>query len=370
MPAPTRSPGQVTFEPKRIPPLKVWGAVGALILAFDIYLIIQWVIGPDLARVPSGPDTPPEWMRIAVLTAQVVGPLGAAIFLYRFLIRPWRSDRHVTLEGLVCLAGLTVSIYDPASAYVGNWVQYNSYFVNFGAPIYGLPGWLSFHEPGASIAWPILFVPPIYVWGLLGFMLVISGLMRKIRSRWPSISTPALLVVTWVCGFALEYVFEGIVLLRLGFYVETGWSLSAGKYYQLPVSNMLLATNLWVALGAFHFFRNDRGQAMVERGVEQISTPGRAVVLRGLAVVAALHAIFLCTYHIPQMLWQSSRAGPWPKSMQSKSYFMGNLCGPRTDRACPAPGVPLHVKGSAYLDPAGNLVVPPGTELPRPLSPD
>ena len=40
---------------KKITPVKIWAAVGGVILAFQLYVWIRWITGPHFERVPAGP---------------------------------------------------------------------------------------------------------------------------------------------------------------------------------------------------------------------------------------------------------------------------------------------------------------------------
>lgn len=347
-------------------PVKVWAGLGAVLVTFELYLLAKWVSGPYFETVPSGPSVPPAWMKVAINTAQVLMPLLMLLFFYVLLVRPWWRSRQLTSDGLMCVGLLVVSVYDPVSNYLQNWLTYNSYFVNFGSVVKGIPGWLAPAEPGAMAALPILFVPPAYVVALFGAAMLGCQVMGRLRSHWPAMSAMKLMMLCFGFFLVFDVVLEGFFFMRLGFYMETGFSINAGRYYQLPVSNILLVSVLFTAVASIRFFKNDRGQTLFERGAERVVNPGRRNLLRLVAIVGGMQATLFLTYHIPQTLWQGAHAGPWPASVQSRSYLTNHLCGPGTDRACPGPTVPAAGPEAPYLDTSGKLVVPPGTKLPTP----
>ena len=86
----------------------------------------------------------------------------------------------------------------------------------------------------------------------------------------------------------------------------------------------------------------------------------RDAVTRGLALIGGGTILFLALYNVP-LAFLATRSGTWPADVQSRSYLLDRLCGVKTDRLCPGPGVPLSLgSDSAYLGIDGDLVVPAG----------
>ncbi len=84
-------------EPQpKITPVKVWAAVGGAILAFQLYVWIRWITGPNFERVPPGPSDPPTFMKAILFTWTSVIILGLPIAICYFIIRPWRRERRIT----------------------------------------------------------------------------------------------------------------------------------------------------------------------------------------------------------------------------------------------------------------------------------
>jgi hypothetical protein len=316
--------------------LHVAAALGALLLAFEAYLLVRWVTGPDFQRVPIGPSDMPGWMRAGVLINQPVMVAGAAWCFWRFLIAPWRRDRTVGLFGLLCPALLLASVYDPLGSYFHGWYGYNSAFVNFGSPLPGgVPGWQGFAEPGRMIAWPIIFIPCIYVIFFL-FCTWAGGRLIGLLERRVTRSVPVILALTFLAIAALDVLVEGTIMMRLGWYAETGDSLAAGHYFQLPWRNVIFASLLWTIFAAFGHYRDDRGFTLVERGAERLpSASARTLGLRLLAVLAATQVILIGAYQVPMALHERSHHGHWPASISGRSYFNDGQCGYGTPRRCP-----------------------------------
>ena len=55
-------------------------------------------------------------MKIAIRTSEVLCIALAVGLIYRFVIRPWRRERRVPFDGLLVLAALATSVYDPLNS--------------------------------------------------------------------------------------------------------------------------------------------------------------------------------------------------------------------------------------------------------------
>ncbi|HEX9833494.1 MAG TPA: DUF5135 domain-containing protein, partial [Mycobacterium sp.] len=103
-----------------ISPVKWWAALGAAALVFQAVMLIRWISGPYFARVDPGPTPLPGWMKIALIGLQIALPIAAAVVLYWFVVRPWRRERRIGLDGMMAMSFLTLAFHDPLSAYVNH----------------------------------------------------------------------------------------------------------------------------------------------------------------------------------------------------------------------------------------------------------
>lgn len=343
------------------PPVLWFAALGAVILTADVALVTAWISGPNLERVPAGPDQPPGWMALALNTGQILLVALAVAALGWFLVRPWVRERRITFDGLMCLAGISASIWDPASTAVQPWFAYNSYLLNYGNPLSALPGWLSLNEPGRSIAWSFPVLPAFYLVCIPVMAIMGCAVLRTAKHFLPRINILGLVAVLVVTMAVFDIVLEGIIFMPLGFWTYAGgqWPiLFGGHYYQLPLNEWVHFVSVGTAFGLLRYAVNDRGQTIVERGADQIAGgPMKQAGIRLLAVIAGIHIIVFALYHIPQTFW-AANSHAWPRDVTDRSYFQ-NQCGPMVDRACPGPRVPITRPGSGYLDWSGKYV-PPG----------
>jgi hypothetical protein len=331
--------GRAALSARTRYPVVYWAAAtGAVLLAFEIYVLINWVTGPNFVRVPYGPSELPNWMKLVIDISQPLWIAGTAWFTWSALLRPWLRERRVTTWGLMWPVMMLTSVYDTASNYFHNWFGYNAYFLNFGNPLPGaLPGWLSFAEPGAMHAWPVIFVPCVYPFLFIFTAWACKTFMAAVRGRMPRIPTTVLIGLTLVFGLMLDIVFEGLLMMPLGWYVEAGHSvLSEGEYYQLPWRNAIAAAFVFTTMGSLFYFRDDHGHTFVERGLERFTrNSSKVIALRFLALLAAMQFTMIGMYHVPLAFFEKHFPAHWPESIASKSYFNDHMCGYDTPRPCP-----------------------------------
>src|SRR5258708_1209284 len=103
-------------------PVKVWAFLGAAILPFQLYLWTEWITGPNFKRVPTGPIQPPEAMKIAIWSFLSLGFVLAAAAIWWFVIRPWRRERRLTLDGMLTISFALAYFQDPLFNYSGTWL--------------------------------------------------------------------------------------------------------------------------------------------------------------------------------------------------------------------------------------------------------
>jgi Spirocyclase AveC-like len=349
-------------------PVRAWAIAGGAILAFQLYVWIRWITGPYFKRVPAGPSDPPTLMKVVLLTWTAVIVLGLPVGIYYFIVRPWRRERRITLDGMLLVACGLLFFQDPLLNYLNTWSTYNSWMFNRGSWVQHIPGWVSYGEPGRMMAEPLLMNAPGYSYGVLLCTILGCWVMRRAKSRWPNISNAGLIGVLIVWTFFFDLVMEGLFLMPMGLYIYPGaiksLSINAGTYYQWPVYEGLMWGGVQAGLCALRYFTDDRGRTFVERGLERVQGGfAKQQLTRFLAIFAACSMFFFVFYNIPAQ-WFAMHQDPWPADIVKRSYFLMGICGDGTDRLCPDPALPVPGKNSGYINPDGKLVLPDGVKLP------
>jgi hypothetical protein len=297
----------------------------------------------------------------------VIGVGGALLAIWFLLIRPWRRTGRMTIDGMFVIAFFQLwSFQDAFCNYTVAQFQWNAVFVNVGSWYSWVPGWMS---PRAHfLAEPILFCGGLYIWLFATGVIALNWVMRKAKQRWPRIGKVGLVLIAMGTAGFLDFVFE-VAWLRQGLYSYgahvNALTLFPSKQYAFPIYEAVLWGITWGALASLRYFKNDKGQMQVERGLDTVKTSNkRKQLLRFFAVLGAVNMSMLLFYNIPYQFF-GLEANSIPKSVTSKSYMTSGVCGIGTSYACtPNDQLPITVKASqAHFTPLGQLVTPTGTPI-------
>jgi len=345
-------------------PVAWWATGGGLILAFEAYVFTAWVLSDDFKRIPAGPTPLPEWMKVA-LVACVISTVGLFLWLvWGWIYKPWRRTGALTTLGAFGIASATMVWHDPLQNQTIPWFSYNHWLPNMGAWGNQVP----FIEQVNNEA----LGDPLYV-SLPGFVLLYFGgaiigcwAMNKMRERKPDIGTPQLIFMTIALCTVVMAVLE-LAWMRTGFYIYPytidDFTLFSGEYYQIPVYELLIDGVTVAAMSWVVFFRNDKGETIVERGLGDLTVSARKkALLRVLSFVLIINLIFGAYDLIVQPFIHSGDGVP--KVHQERSYFMGNYCGEGSQTACWNKALPMPLDESAKLNPRTLKLEPGSHPLP------
>ncbi|GAB5001098.1 spirocyclase AveC family protein [Mycobacterium avium] len=351
-----------------VKPVRIWAAIGGALLVLQVYVWIRWITGPYFARVPSGPSDPPMYMKAFLTMNGVLVCVGLPIAIWWFIIRPWRRERRITLDGMLLASMGLMFFQDPLLNYFNTWCTYNTWLFNRGSWSPYIPGWVSPDSPGHQVPEPLLINAPGYAAGVLVITIFGCWVMRKIKARWPNISNLRLILVTYAFTFVLDFVMEAGFMLPFGLYTYPGSirtvSVFAGTYHQWPIYEGLMWGGVQAAMCSLRYFTDDRGRTVVERGLDQVrGGVAKQQATRFLAIFAGISACFFVFYNVPAQ-WIGMHADPWPADHLKRSYFNGGTCGAGSDQPCPDPALPIPTRRSGFINNDGRLVLPERVQLP------
>lgn len=359
-----------TVEARTTLPVKLWAAIGGIVLAFELFVLAKWVTGPYFEAVDSGPSEIPDWMLYSLRAMEVGFVALWAWCVWHFLVQPWRKQREFSFDGLLCMALFAFAFFqDPLANYGGPVFTYNTELFNMGSWLNEVPGVVTPGEPGAQLPEP-LWTAAIYP-GVI-FVATIMGcwFMRKVKERFPAMGTLGLIGTVYAFMVLFDVVLEAFVLMPLGAYTYAGapdWtSINDSHYFKYTMVEGLGFGAVWASWASLRYFRDDKGHTIVERGIERLSiSSARKAGLRFLAIGGFIAVTMAVCVNLP-FFWMASHMSEYPADVQKRSYLTDGICGEGTRLACFGPAVPIpRGNDSLRVGPDGRLVVPEGTTLPR-----
>jgi hypothetical protein len=348
-------------------PIAWWAALGALLLAGEAYIFIRWFFSSDIRNIPAGVTPVPGWMKVSLVLSCVAIIGGFAFVMWRWCIKPWRKTGTLTTLGAFGIATLTMFWQDPLQNQIAPWFSWNHWLPNVGS-------WAN-EVPGVSQVNATALGEPLYI-TITGFTLFYFGfgailgtwIMNKVKERRPAIGTPWLIVAS-VVGCTVPLGLLELVWMHAGAYVYPdsipSLTLFAGHSYQIPIYEIGIDGILAAACAWTVYFRNDKGETVVERGLSDLNVSrAKRNLLRILAFAVAVNLIYAMYSLTLQPFLHSGHS--WPADIAKRSYFATGWCGPgqlaphEVRMACFSSALPLPTKGSAVVLPNGTLA--PGSQ--------
>jgi len=333
-----------TAAPAAARPVVYWAAAGALLIAFEVFVLARWVTGSSFTATPTGPDTISDTTQAFYTALQVAVTAAAVLCLWFWVVRPWRREGKLTTDGMLALSGAALFFWDMCMNYTSVTLFYNSHLVNFGAWANGAwPGWTS--PNGDLLPEPVFVSLPGYTCLVFGQVVFMLWLLRKVKARRPGLGFLGTIGVLVGGLFVTDTVIETLIL-RSGVYAYPGGirelTLFAGETYQMPLTESFFFGGLGLgAVAALSHFRDDHGRTIVERGLDRLHVSARRKQLvKFCAIFGAVHLAFAVLYMVPNQ-WLATHSDPFPEGY--KSYMVNGMCASGADgRTCPGPGVPMR----------------------------
>jgi Spirocyclase AveC-like len=281
----------------------------------------------------------------------VIVSFVVAVIVVRGCVR----ERRLTFDAAFCLAGMLMWWADLNGSFINPQLLFSSNLVNVNSPLGHMP--FVINKSMGIQPDPILFTIPIESFALLGVVMFVSGVARRLRSRYPAWSTARLIVTLAVASMLVEVAIEGTIV-SLGLWTYTtpsGASLPLGGGRRLSIAEIAAGTCFWLLPSLLRMFKDDRGETLIERRL-----PKRPRV-RGVV-------LFLAMYAFTEFLAWGPAVGPdyitsfyaqqWPKL---PNYLVNDVCN--------APGVTDSVYGACPGSPGYRMPGPfTGPTRPAPRS--
>lgn len=328
-------------------PVVWWAAVGALFVALDIYVLSAWMLSDKFVPTSPGTQPVPGYTSFFVNLFQVIGGLLAVAAIF-WIIRDLRRQGSLSAYSVIVLGWCTAVWQDPLDNYLRPVFGYSSLFVNYGSWSEFIPGWIS--PNGSKMPEPVFFTLGNYLLVMPIAALIVAWLLRMAKRRMPQLNTLQLVAIAIVGMILYDFVLE-VFWVRTGMYAYFGGidavTINAGKPYQFPIYVSLTWGPVLGLVGALYFFRDDKGNMLVERGIENVKAEYGKSLLRVLAVGGFINIAFLIYSLI--YIFLTLQVDPWPANMPD--HLRNGLCGRDTQYECPGPDVHIAQKGAGPLLP-------------------
>jgi len=336
-------------------PIKWWAFLGALILAFILYIWGKFLLtsaGSVTILHALIPDD--EWRVSAFRTIEVCAVVAGILTLYFSVWKPYRREGRLTTSALVILCMPFMIFWDSTANALLPWWAWSHYWINIGnwAPL--IPGVINptIGQNGEPL-WLLLG----YMWGLGYPILLCAMLMRWWKQKYQKTSAMGIFFVGMMGGIIYDLVLE------IPFTAIQGWtqfgaprylSIFPGTLWQISIPEIIGWGGMCGLCANVLYWTNDKGQTFVERGVEKLKCSDAAKTgLRYLAFLAIFQVIIIGWYVIPGNLASLYGSDPLPNT--PAHVIMGH-CGEGTDYHCPGPGVPILRKSGLIITPDERLI--------------
>jgi hypothetical protein len=328
---------------RRVPPALILALVGALIVGYALWTWGSWLAdGPSQITASRDPESASRWIARGYEAIMVVVAIGLTIRI----VRECRRAHRLVFDGVMVIAGFFTLFWDP----MVNWMQpnfmYSSQWINLNTWVANAPGAVN---PTANLMPQPVFIMLIYPFGLLAFAMILNAGMRWLRGRFPRTSNVELIAFTYVYGWFLAFCLEAPAFL------SNLWGLPGapaqfslfGNDQRFAWAEYLTTAIVFTTFASVRFFRNDKGQTIGERGLDNYGPAMRT----GIAILAtttlfAMSMWALLLVQIPGGLHSS----PYPDGYPA--HQINGLCN--------IPGNPNSTKPTAYGPCPGS----PGFRMP------
>ena len=330
-----------TLPARTINPTLIWAGVGAVFIAFELFVIGRWLTGPHFGRPPVDTGSVPDLTRNVIQITQIISPVVTIVIVIRFLILPWITNRRITFDGMLLIAWFGLWFQDPMGNLLTTQLYYSSAWYSLGSWTLGsTPGWIS--PAGNHLPEPILVMGFGYLWLGVSSSVFASWAMRTCRQRFPRTSALELVLLALVICVTLDVLAE-VALAWAGTFAWPaaidGLTLFYGRPYQFPMYEGVLFGGVFAAAATLRFYRDDRGNSWAERGIDRIAVPTRVKGgIRFLSVYGFMHLFMAVAYAIPMMLFATQA----DNYLRYPSHLENGMCasGPESNQ-CPGPGIPM-----------------------------
>lgn len=340
---------------------RLWVANGALWFVAAWYCWIAWIVSGDFKTNKIGRGEEPHWYVDLMRGWEVFAFTVTALILWFVVIRPRMRHGRMTFDGLFFLGCAMMFFQEPWINWTSLQFLYSSTSINFGGWMGHIPGWSS---PNPELVPVSAWAGTAYLWLVAVPAYGGSRFMGRLRRRDPAMGRWTMIGWTYLAFCVFDLVLEAFItrtqLFSYGSVIPS-LSLWAGTDHQFPLYETVSWAGTYTVLTCLHFFRDDRGRSLPERGVDRLGIRhgGLETFARYLAIMGVCQLAILFTYNIPYQLY--AQHSVMPKVFVDREWRTAGVCGPKTAFDCPSRTAPLARRDS----PTNRIVVRPAPYVGR-----
>lgn len=340
----------VSSTPRRWSAAHYLALVGLPFLVLEAWTLISWLSdGPQqITQYRTGEHGKEFWGARGFEALVIV----LSLWVISKLIKDCREKRRFfTFDVMFCLACATLIWVNAGNNFFQPMFSISSEFVNLNDPCGHNP--LIVNPDCGRFANPVIFLGLFEVFGLLACAMLLGGIARRARERWPSLTQPQLFGIV-SAGGCLLVLGEPALLLPLNLWTFPGTPMSVsigGEAFRYPFAPEILVFGLWIGtIASVRIFRDDRGRSLVERGLDR-HTPRVRVAI----TLAALYGV------VQVATWGQSTAPMWVLGFNQQqwpalpAHVQNGLCdspgvtGTRFGTCPGTPGYRMPIRGDSRL---------------------
>ncbi|MBI3213426.1 MAG: spirocyclase AveC family protein [Mycobacterium sp.] len=280
--------------------VSIWALLGVAWLVFAGQAWVRWFASDtQFGAAPIfGPDTFSGNALLILRAIEVVSLLVAAATIWTFLIRPWRREGRLTLDGMIVIGSLLASGIDPLINYFHYTFAWNAHALNAGS-------WLAFfplHQGSTRYAEGVAWFVPQYLYLGIGLAAIECKIILALRQRYPGIVNIRSFALAFISILLLDIAIEQLFVRTQVYAFPRTWSaftLFAGTPFQFPVYESIFVA---IYAAGFTYLRmsahdSSDGTPWLHRGIARwsprLQTPVKLLAVIGFcAVWAALSYFF------------------------------------------------------------------------------
>lgn len=310
-----------------------FAVLGLIALLYQGWTYAAWLAdGPK--QLTQFRDTSASAWIVARIFEGLVVVVGIVILVY--VVRQCLQQRRFTFDAMVCVAGVSVIWLDPMANFAQPLFFYSSDWVNLNSWCGDVP--FRLNSSCGAVPQPVLFDFFLYPFCMLGIMIVVNAIMRTAKRRWPGITPAKLVILAFFCtagiGLSMQ-VFA--IFFHLWAFPNLPISLF-GQDIRYPLVDIFGFTGFFTSMAALRFFKDDKGQTLVERGLDYLAPRARQTV----AVLALIGyaSTFYVLFSFPDV-WGGAYADHFAKD--TPAHIVNGVCDTHeiTGTAYgPCPGMP------------------------------